>query len=317
MKELAIGIDIGGTNTVIGLVDKHGNVLADRNLPTAQFYKIENYVNAVSDQINKMIPKDAVIKGIGIGAPNSNYYTGTIEYAPNLNFKGVIPLVKLFKEKYDYPVIVLTNDANAAAIGEMVYGGAKGMSNFILITLGTGLGSGIVVNKELVYGHDGLAGELGHVVVENKGRLCNCGRRGCLETYASATGLVRTAKEKIKDFKQATLLKDVEIDELNSKLIYDSAIKGDELALSIFETTAEYLGRELANSVAYTSPEAIFLFGGLANSGDLILNPIKKHMEKNLLEVYKGKVKIIKSQLPGSHAAILGASSLVWKECDK
>ena len=317
MKEFAIGIDIGGTNTVIGLVDHEGNVITDSNIPTAHFYSVEKFIDAVCKEIDKMIPEDVTIKGIGIGAPNSNFYTGTIEYAPNLNFKGVIPLVKLFKEKYNFPIIVLTNDANAAAIGEMVYGGAKGMKDFILITLGTGLGSGIVVNGELVYGHGGLAGELGHVVIENNGRLCNCGRKGCLETYASATGLVKTAQELVRKSDQNSLLNSFNSNELTSKIVFEAAEKGDSLALEIFDRTAEYLGKALANSVAYTSPEAIFIFGGLANSGSLMIDPVKKYMEENLLEVYKGKVKIIKSKLPGSHAAVLGASSLVWKEASK
>ncbi|BDD05457.1 ROK family protein [Aureibacter tunicatorum] len=321
MRKVAIGIDIGGTNSVIGIVDEKGEVLSRGNIPTDKYDDINLYVNELSSAVKdclKTIEEDIEVNGIGIGAPNGNHYSGTIEYAPNLKFKGVVPLVELLKEKFDYPVITLTNDANAAAIGEMIYGGAKWMKNFIMITLGTGLGSGIVINEEMVYGHDGFAGELGHVIVEKGGRKCGCGRRGCLETYCSATGIVRTIYDLLGDTMEPSVLREqVSSGTLSSKSIYDAAVAGDKLALEAFDFTAEKLGEALANAVAFSSPEAIFLFGGLANAGDMIIKPTKKYMEENLLKIYQNKVDIIKSELPGADAAVLGASSLVWQELRK
>jgi len=250
------------------------------------------------------------IKGIGAGAPNGNFYTGNIEYAANLPWKGIVPFGKLMSEKFGLPCMV-TNDANAAALGEMTYGAAKGMKNFIMITLGTGVGGGVVVNGQLVYGHDGFAGELGHVIMDREhGRPCGCGRKGCLETYCSATGVATTAKELLKKDATPSLLRNVEWDKITSKDVFDAAMQGDELAKQVFEFTGKTLGEAFADFVAFSAPEAIILFGGLAQAGDLILKPIRESMEANLLSVWKGKVKLIFSQLPDDDAAILGAASL-------
>ena len=247
-----------------------------------------------------------------VGAPNGNYYKGTIEFAPNLPWKGVIPLAALFEDKLGIPT-ALTNDANAAAIGEMTYGAARGLRDFIMITLGTGVGSGIVVNGQLVYGHDGFAGELGHVIVERDGRICGCGRKGCLETYCSATGVARTAREFLVARSEPSLLREIPAEEIVSKDVYDAAIKGDKLALEIFEYTGNILGRALADFIAFSSPEAIILFGGLAKSGDLIMKPIQKAMDENVLKIYAGKTKLLLSQLKDADAAVLGASALGWE----
>lgn len=315
-KQISIGIDIGGTNTVYGIVDKEGVCLVKDKLGTNISDDARIFVETLSHRIKKSISnfeEEIELMGIGIGVPNGNFYKGTIEFAPNLSWKGVVPLVDYFKEHFNVPVF-LTNDANAAAIGEMVYGGAKGMKNFIMITLGTGLGSGIVVNGQLVYGHDGFAGELGHVIVKDNGRQCGCGRRGCLETYCSAPGIKRTAFEMMLDSNEKSALHEYTFKKLNSKIVADAATEGDELALKVFNTTGKILGRALANSVAYTSPEAIFLFGGPVQAGDLIFGPTRKYLEKNLLEIYKNKVKVLPSELPIGNAAIVGASALVWNE---
>jgi len=319
MKEVAIGIDIGGTNSALGIIDRDGNCLAESCISTQTHKEIELYlkdlvhdVHRVLDDLNEIV----VVKGIGIGAPNGNYYNGTIEYAPNLIWKGVIPLVELMKKHFDFPSIVLTNDANAAAIGEMIYGGAQGMKNFIMITLGTGVGSGIVINGSLVYGHDGFAGEIGHVLVDTMGRECGCGRRGCLETYASAPGIKRTVFELLADSSTPSQLRSISFDKMNAKSIHNAALKGDKIALDAFDFTGEILGKVLADCVAFSSPEAIFLFGGLANAGDFIFKPTKHYLEENLLKIYKNKVTLLPSKLNGAHAAILGASALVWKEAE-
>ena len=251
-------------------------------------------------------------KGMGVGAPNGNYYKGTIEFAPNLPWKGVIPLAAMFEDKLGIPT-ALTNDANAAAIGEMTYGAARGLRDFIMITLGTGVGSGIVVNGQLVYGHDGFAGELGHVIVERDGRTCGCGRKGCLETYCSATGVARTAREFLVARSEPSLLREIPAEEIVSKDVYDAAIKGDKLAQEIFEYTGTILGRALADFIAFSSPEAIILFGGLAKSGDLIMKPIQKALDENVLKIYAGKTKLLLSQLKDADAAVLGASALGWE----
>ncbi len=316
MDKFAIGIDIGGTNTVFGFIDKDGNEITGGTFRTQEYKDSEEFVKELVRQIEisrNNISKDFDLVGIGIGAPNGNFYNGTIEYAPNLKWEGVIPLVKLIKEYYDIPVY-LTNDANAAAIGEMIYGGAKELKDFIMITLGTGLGSGIVVNGNLVYGHDGFAGELGHVIVKDNGRVCGCGRRGCLETYCSATGIKQTVKELLAENKYNSSLNTEGFDSLSGKDISWAAKMGDELALKAFELTGEILGKALANFVAFSSPEAIFLFGGLSLAGDLIFKPTIKNMEENLLHIYRNKVKIIPSQLNENSAAILGAAALVWNE---
>ena len=316
MREVAIGIDIGGTFTKYGIVDRAGNCLIDGSIPTTAERELTKYLAMLKTTIDRDMAKlsEAVeLKGVGIGAPNGNFYRGTIEFAPNLSWEGVIPFVDEFRKFYDLPMF-LTNDANAAAIGEMIYGGAKNMQNFIVITLGTGLGSGLVVNGELVYGHDGFAGELGHVTVVRNGRMCPTGRRGSLETYASASGIKRTVFELLADSIDDSEFRDITFNELNAKMIADAAQRGDKIALEAFEITGRYLGEALADTVAHISPEAIFLLGGLANAGALIFEPTKRHMEENLLKIFKNKVKILPSGLKDTNAAVLGASALVWKE---
>jgi len=315
MIKAAIGIDIGGTNTAFGIVDGSGKVISEDSIERKDYGSAADFVKKLSSGINKLISKSAEeldIIGLGIGAPNGNYYKGTIEFAPNLPWKGEIKFADMFRQYFDLPVI-LTNDAKAAAIGEMIYGAAKGMRDFILITLGTGLGSGFVANGELIYGNDGFAGELGHVIAVRGGRLCGCGRKGCLEQYASATGIVKTVIEMLAQSNEKSELRDIAEDSITSKKIFEAAKAGDKLALDAFDYTAKILGMSLADAVAITSPEAIILFGGLALSGDLILKPTKMYMEENLLDVYKNKVKLLLSSIAGSNAAILGASALAWK----
>ncbi|MDF1548313.1 MAG: ROK family protein [Bacteroidales bacterium] len=318
MKDLSIGIDIGGTNTVIGLVDRDGNFRAENSISTSKYTEVEDYIEALTAAINESlnsVTENFVLKGIGIGAPNGNYYNGCIEFAPNLNWKGKVPLVELLNKNFRVP-ISLTNDANAAAMGEMIYGAAKGMKNFIVITLGTGLGSGLIVDGKLVYGHDGFAGEVGHTIYDPNGRLCGCGRKGCLETYASATGIKKTVLELLEKPGAKSSLSSIPESEISSKKIYEAAVAGDKLALEAFDFTARILGLKLADSVAYLSPEAIFLFGGLALSGDYILKPTKKYMEENLLKIFKNKVKLEISGLMGKNAAVLGAAGLIWSEIE-
>ncbi len=314
-KPYVVGMDIGGTNSVFGIVDSRGNVLATDSIKTQQYEKIDDYVDAVCTKLLTLINTVGgveKIKGLGIGAPNGNYYKGTIEFAPNLPWKGVIPLVELFEERLGIPT-ALTNDANAAAIGEMTYGAARGLKDFIMITLGTGVGSGIVVNGQLLYGHDGFAGELGHVIVNREGRLCGCGRKGCLETYCSATGVARTAREFLVARSEDSLLRNIPAEEIVSKDVYDAAVQGDKLAQDIFDYTGKILGEALANAIAFSSPEAIILFGGLARSGDYIMNPIKQAIEENVLKIYQGKTQVVLSQLKDADAAVLGASALGWE----
>ena len=308
-KPYVVGMDIGGTNTVFGIVDSRGNVLVSDSVKTQQYDKIDEYVDAVC---KKLLP---LLQQVGVGAPNGNYYNGTIEFAPNLPWKGVIPLAAMFEEKLGIPT-ALTNDANAAAIGEMAYGAARGLKDFIMITLGTGVGSGIVINGQLVYGHDGFAGELGHVIVNPEGRACGCGRKGCLETYCSATGVARTAREFLVQRTDPSLLRNIPAEEIVSKDVYDAAVKGDKLAQDIFEYTGIILGTALANFIAFSSPEAIILFGGLAKSGDYIMKPVQKAMEENVLKIYEGKTKLLLSQLKDADAAVLGASALGWEVRD-
>lgn len=314
-KPYVVGIDIGGTNSVFGIVDARGNILISGSVKTQVFAKVEDYVDAVCKSLLPLIEAQGgvdKIKGIGIGAPNGNFYNGTIEFAPNLPWKGVIPLAALFEERLNIPT-ALTNDANAAAVGEMTYGAARGMKDFIMITLGTGVGSGIVINGQVVYGHDGFAGELGHVIARRDGRLCGCGRKGCLETYCSATGVTRTAREFLSAKTEKSLLRNIPSEEIQSKDVYDAAVKGDKLAQEIFEFTGNILGESLADAIAFSSPEAIILFGGLAKSGSYIMDPVKKSMEDNLLNIYKGKTKLLVSELKDSDAAVLGASALGWE----
>lgn len=315
-QPLAIGIDIGGTGTKFGIVDKDGNVLFSGEMSTKKHKEIDGYIDELHGHLGELIEKAGGIgriRGIGVGAPNGNFYTGNIEYAPNLPWSGVIPIAKMMSDKFQLPV-TLTNDANAAAIGEMMYGAAKGMRDFIMITLGTGVGSGIVANGQLMYGHDGFAGELGHTIVIPDGRMHQgTGKRGSLESYASATGVRLTALEMLENSTEDSLLRTADKETLDSKVVYDAAIKGDKLALEIFEFTGKILGLALANAVMFSSPEAIILFGGLTKSGDLILKPTRKHMEENLIQVFQNKVKILVSHLKESDAAILGASALAWE----
>jgi glucokinase len=315
-KPYVIGMDMGGTNTVFGIVDARGNVISKSAIKTATHNDVNLYINDLHVEITKLI--DAAgginkIKGIGVGAPNGNYYTGNIEFAPNLPWKGVITFAKLMSDKFGVPT-ALTNDANAAAIGEMTYGAARGMKDFIMITLGTGVGSGIIIDGKVVYGHDGFAGELGHInVVRNNGRLCGCGRSGCLETYASATGVARSAREILETSTKNSLLRNIPIEDITSKDVFDAAMQGDEVAKEIFAFTGKVLGEAFADFVAFSAPEAIILFGGLSKAGDLILHPIVENMEKNMLAIWKGKVKVLFSELREADAAILGASALAWE----
>lgn len=315
VKPYVVGMDIGGTNTVFGIVDQAGNVVCQDSIKTKAYPVIDDYVNAIGDKLDVLIEsvggKDK-IQGMGVGAPNGNYYTGNIEFAPNLAWKGIVPLAKLFSERVGVPC-KLTNDANAAAIGEMTYGAAKGMKHFIMITLGTGVGSGIVIDGKMVYGHDGFAGELGHIIAVPDGRECGCGRKGCLEAYCSATGIVRTAKEVLKNSYEPSTLRNVPEDELTSKDIFDCAMAGDAIAKDIFQKTGELLGKALANFTVFSSPEAFIIFGGLAKAGDLIFKPVKEAMEENMLAVFKNKVKVLPSQLKDADAAVLGASALGWE----
>lgn len=315
-KPYVIGIDMGGTNTVFGVVDARGNVISKSAIKTSTHDDINLYIDDLHTELNKLIEEAGgkeKIKGIGVGAPNGNFYTGTIEHAPNLPWKGKVPFSELMTNKFGLP-IALTNDANAAAIGEMTYGAARGMKHFIMITLGTGVGSGIVIDGKLVYGNDGFAGELGHTSsVRNNGRMCGCGKSGCLETYASATGVARTAREILEMSKEASLLRNIPADAITSKDVYDAAIGGDKIALEIFEYTGKILGEALADFVAFSAPEAIILFGGLTKSGDLILKPIVEHMNANVLPLWKNKVKVLFSELKEADAAILGASALAWE----
>jgi len=320
-KSFSIGIDIGGTNTAFGIVDRRGEILFQDRIHTREYDQPETFIEAIRQHLAPHIDplgKDH-FSGIGAGAPNANYYSGAIELAPNLSWKGTIPLRQLLHDAFDLPVTI-TNDANATAIGEMIYGSAKGMKDFIIITLGTGVGSGFVANGQLIYGHDGFAGELGHVIAVRDGRACGCGRKGCLETYSSATGIVRTALEWLEQRNlaaepgQPDWLQTVYANsgEISSSGIHKAALAGDPLAVEIFEFTGKILGQALADAVAITSPEAIILFGGLAKAGDFILKPTKKYMEDNLLAIFKNKIEIIPSGLSERDAAILGSAALAW-----
>lgn len=317
-KPYAIGIDIGGTNSVFGVVDKRGHIINQGSIKTGTYQEINDYVTHLAAGVQEIIDQvggTGNIKGIGVGAPNGNYFTGCIEFAPNLPWKGVIPLAQMLTDKLNIPV-ALTNDANAAAIGEMTYGAARGMKDFIVITLGTGVGSGIVVNGQLVYGHDGFAGELGHTTIRRDGRLCGCGKKGCLETYSSATGVARTAREFLETRKDSSLLRELNPADITSKDVYDAAVKEDKMAKEIFEMTGQILGESFADFVAFSSPEAIILFGGLTKAGKLIFDPVRKHMEENMLPIYRNKIKLLMSELKESDAAVLGASALGWEVKD-
>ena len=310
------GIDIGGTNTIFGIVDARGTIIVSGAVETQIYTTVDEYVDEVCKNLLPLIIGHGgveKIKGIGIGAPNGNYYSGTIEFAPNLPWKGIIPLAAMFEERLGIPT-ALTNDANAAAVGEMTYGAARGMKEFIMITLGTGVGSGIVINGQIVYGHDGFAGELGHIIVRREnGRLCGCGRHGCLGTYCSATGVARTAREILAARTDASLLRNIPAENITSKDVYEAAVKGDKIAHEIFDFTGTVLGEALADFIAFSSPEAIILFGGLAKSGDYIMKPIQKAINDNILKIYQGKTKLLVSELKDSDAAVLGASALAWE----
>jgi glucokinase len=316
MESYVVGVDIGGTGTKFGIVDKDGNVLFSSEMSTKKHLQVNTFIDELHEHLSEMIEKVGGfgrIKGIGIGAPNGNIYTGTIEYAPNLPWKGIIPFAKMVQDKFKIPV-KLTNDANAAAVGEMMYGAAKGMKDFIMITLGTGVGSGIVAGGQLIYGHDGFAGELGHTIIIPDGRLhLGTGKKGSLESYASATGVAQSAKEILTQSDRPSTLRALELESISSKDVYEAAVKGDEVALEVFEFTGKILGMSLANFIMFSSPEAVILFGGLTKAGDMILKPTRAHMEANLIEIFQNKVKILISHLKESDAAILGASALMWE----
>ena len=316
MDAFVAGVDIGGTGTKFGIVDNVGNVLFASEISTKKHEQVHTFIDELHQELSVLIEKVGGvgrIKGIGVGAPNGNVYTGNIEYAPNLPWKGIIPLARMLQDKFKIPVR-LTNDANAAAVGEMMYGAAQGMKDFIMITLGTGVGSGIVANGQLVYGHDGFAGELGHTTIIPDGRLHpGTGKKGSLESYASATGVAQSAIEILETTDRPSLLRDIPKSALNSKAVFEAATKGDEVAIEVFAFTGKVLGMALANFVMFSSPEAIILFGGLTKAGDLILKPTREHLEANVIEIFQNKVKILVSHLKESDAAILGASALMWE----
>ncbi len=315
MKDVVAGVDIGGTNTIIGLVDSEGKIIAEERLSTPDYAFADDFVIALDEKLKSMVSelKEINIAGIGIGAPNANFNKGTIELAPNLRWKGIIPLVKLTERRTGLKTRI-TNDANAAALGEMLFGGAKGMKHFIVLTLGTGLGSGIVVDGEVVYGHTGFAGELGHMTVAEGGRVCGCGRRGCLETYASATGLVRTVLALLSDRRDQSTLRDLKSTDITSRRVAEAAAAGDVIAVEALDQTARMIALGIANAVIFSSPETIFLFGGLAKAGEALMVPVRRYADELVQPVFRGTFTIEPSGLPEANAAILGASALIWKE---
>ena len=313
MTEVVAGIDIGGTNTAIGIIDKNGAVLAQTEIKTTDYPKVEEFVIALGKCIIQQVEGKFDLKGVGIGAPNGNYNKGTIELAPNLEWKGIVPLANMVQKQLGIRV-ALTNDANAAALGEMMFGGAQGMKNFIILTLGTGLGSGIVVNGDVVYGHSGFAGEYGHVTMVPDGRDCGCGRQGCLETYVSATGIVRTVQWLLSEMNDPSVLRNINASEMTSWQIAEAALEEDKVALAAFDFTAEMLARAIVNAVVVTSPEAIFLFGGLSKAGDLLLKPVKAYVDEYIQPIFKGTVSVLLSGIQENNAAVLGSAALAWKE---
>ena len=318
-NDCVIGIDIGGTTTCFGFVDRKGILVSDAVLDTMADQPADVLVSRLYDAIEKQrasLPPQTKLSGIGIGAPNANYYRGTVENPVNLSWGASVNLAELFRQRYELPVAV-TNDANAAAIGELLFGGARGMKHAIVITLGTGLGSGIIANGELLYGADGFAGELGHTTVDPEGRYCACGKRGCLETYVSATGLCRTAFELLGQRREHSPLRHVSFNSLTSKHVFEAACGGDHIALAAFDAAARVLGMKLADAVAHTGPEAIFLSGGMAAAGDLLITPARRYLEEFLFTPYKGKVQLLRSELPEGSGAVLGAAALAWHEVDK
>jgi glucokinase len=314
-QKVILGIDIGGTNTTFALVNNAGEILFKDNIPTNQYANARLLVRRIKAIIDEKAGAYSLM-GIGVGAPNGNYYKGTIEFAPNLQWSGIVPIANYFHEDFHIPAF-LTNDANAAALGEMLFGNARGLRDFIMVTLGTGLGSGIVVNGQVLYGHDGFAGELGHVIVEENGRQCGCGRKGCLETYASVTGIKTTMVSLLENTNEESELRGFKFEDLSGKIIEQAAVHGDALAQKAFGITGEYLGKALANVIAITSPKAIILFGGLALAGDLIFKPTEYFMNKNLLKIFEKKVRLIPSALPSNDAALIGAAALAWKELEQ
>lgn len=317
MIKLAAGIDIGGTNTKLGLIDIEGNIYGEMKFPTTDYPNFDDFVYTLHNNIQNIIasiPRETELVGIGIGAPSASNFTGKIINAANLAWKGEVPVVETVKKYYPDMPVIITNDANAAAVGEMVYGGAKGMTDFIVVTLGTGVGSGFVANRRLIYGHDGFAGELGHITVQKNGRECACGHKGCLETYASANGIKRTVFRLMADSIAPCEFRDMTFNELSAKKITEAALNGNELAIAAYEYTGKALGKALAGAVAVASPEAIFLFGGLTKAGKYLLEPTQRYMEESLFPIFRGKVKLILSELHTKNAAILGASALIWAE---
>lgn len=322
-KPYVIGLDLGGTNSVFGIVDAYGNILETTTIKTGNYENVEDYVDACVMALLPMIDKVgglAKIEAMGIGAPAANYYTGTIEYAANLRWAKdrSVPLAKMFSEKLNGLPVALTNDANAAALGEMLYGVARGMKDFIVITLGTGIGSGIVVNGQMLYGHDGLAGELGHVIIVRgeEGRPCGCGRTGCLECYCSATGVAWTAREWLATTDRPSLLRELNPEEITSKDVFIAAEKGDELAIEIYEYTGSLLGEACADFAAFSSPEAFIFFGGLTKAGELLMKPVRESYNEHALTMYQNKPQFLISGLDDANAAVLGTSAIGW-EIDK
>lgn len=314
-NRIVIGADIGGTNTALGLVTERGEILTEVKFSTKAFEKPQGLVKAVSEEIKCRLDEigaENALCGIGLGAPNGNIYSGMVENAPNLRWPENVDLRTMFSDALNVPA-VLTNDANAAAIGEMIYGGAKGMKNFVVITIGTGLGSGIVVNGDLLYGHSGFAGEMGHTIAVRDGRLCTCGRRGCLEAYVSIRGIRQTTVEVLSGRKAPSVLRDMPLDKLNPRTVAIAAQEGDDLAQEIFDYTGEILGRHLADTVAYLSPEAIFFYGGVSSAGDVLLGPARRALDANVLGIFQGRTTLAPSALQGRSAAILGAAALAWK----
>ncbi|MCS7005595.1 MAG: ROK family protein [Cytophagales bacterium] len=318
MKEAVIGIDLGGTNTKYGLVDRTGDCFADGSIETHAHRPVTEFIPRIAQAITALLQQhpNVSVKAVGVGAPNGNYYTGRMEKAPNFQWGERVELAKLLSEALQLPVW-LTNDANAAAIGEKLYGVAKHFKDFVVITLGTGLGSGIYVNNQLVYGHDGFAGEIGHTTVFLDGRDHTTGRKGSLETYVSATGIKRTVFELLCNRIEPSPLRDLSYNQMTAKHITEAALQGDKIALEAFELTGKILGLKLSDTVAHLSPEAIILFGGLANAGDLILRPTKYWMEYYNLGIFKNKTQILISDLKGDSVAIQGAAALAWEEWTK
>ena len=319
MKPYVIGLDLGGTNSVFGIVDSRGEIKATTAIKTQGYDKVEDYVDAAVEALKVIIDQVGglgTIKAMGIGAPNGNFYTGTIEFAPNLSWgrTGIVPLADMFSKRLENTPVGLTNDANAAAIGEMTYGVARGMKNFIVLTLGTGVGSGIVVNGQMVYGSDGFAGELGHMIVRpHEGRVCGCGRKGCLEAYCSATGVARSAREFLKESDEPSLLRDINADDITALDVSIAAGKGDALANRVYDFTGKLLGEACANFMTFSSPEAFIFFGGLTKAGDLLMRPLVESYNETVLPIYKNKAKFLISGLEGSSAAVLGASAVGWE----